>query len=145
MGATDPQLTIWSLEQLAASPVIALVRPDAPELRIEEHTTSGVAYRLGFDRYVVERWLKGTGPERIEVASASNEASMRDARDQANGLLGHVEHVVPVHQLDAALAPHAASSGPRIVFLEPVAQRPYREVAPGLALALGLAERFGRR
>jgi len=156
VGAIHPRYTTWTLDLLAASPAIALVTPDSPDVRVEEHTMGGgglasgpqlpsVKYALAFHRFIVEEWLTANGPERIEVVSASNEGAVRDAGDRLSGMFGHVHHVVQMHRLDEWLTKYSCTTGRRLVFLRPSSAGPFSEVAPGLSLSPELADRVRGR
>lgn len=151
MGSLDPRPYELSLDSLVVeAEAIAAVCPDGePEIdelvigdapQPDRPTPPQVRYRAAWEPHRVLAWLKAPrAPEaRIWIAAASNEASARDAADEAHGLLGHVHHVVPVPVLVGL--PHEQLRGPageRLVFLRraPGAAERWQALHGGLSLA----------
>ena len=131
------EVTLESLVTMASA--IAVVHPAAPAERIEELTFGGgegagprppaVRWARVWERVVVDEWLRpplGATPPLIEIDAPGNESSAREAHDAANGLSGHIHHVVMAPLLVGV--PEAWRSvdrrGPRIVLLSPAAMSP---------------------
>ena len=160
MGSLDPHPYVVTLEALCVeAKAVALVRPDGPVV-VEEHvigepprpdrpTPPQVRYAWGWEPQRVLRWLRGPAPapDQIQIASSSNAASAREAQDAANGLLGHVHHVVPVPRLvlrrsgvDEVLEELPAGwllgpAGERIAFLRAVSGVRWVAIHEGISLA----------
>ena len=148
MGSLDLRPYVVTLEQLCAeAEAIALVRPEGA-LIVEEHligeaprpdrpTAPQVRYAWAWEPHTVLRWLRrpdGTS-EQIQIGSASNAASARDAQDAASGLLGHVHHVVPQPRLEGLPAEWVLGpQGERIAFLRAAHGARWEAIHQGLSL-----------
>jgi hypothetical protein len=152
MGSIDQRIEPVTLADLARCSHIAVIRPDEPALRLEDRVFGGavggpdrpavapVPYRVGFDRVIVDYWLRGTGPARLELPLKSNEDAVRDAADRSRGMFGHVHHVVIERRLQGEGAHLLRQGGQRIVFLTCMSFEPdatsFREAFPGIGLAM---------
>lgn len=147
MGSLDPHPYPVALSELCAgAEAIVLVRPDG-EVELEEREASGpegsVRYAWGWEPHVVLSWLKSPANAlpRLWIAAASSRDAARDAQDRANGLFGHVHHVVPVPVLTDVDPAWLRTTGERIVFLRSLPGGRWESLHAEIALGPEASER----